>query len=424
MIILVTFILLLNLSNTFYQQESPLRESVENHNMINSDRINLIFLDNYVQESYKNYFNFIFKQLIGWDGPFFAKHEENKVLINYGFFGTDPVRNYKDKFNIWLIDDKTSISNLPLNNKVVIKMNLNNSSVSASSSEFVSDSEQKSFKSVTMDDLFNIDSIFKISKTLNHELGHALFNLNDEYFIKSNDLNINENYNLPARSLYDKYIQNSPNCALNLISAKEKWGKYIGKVDSFYYEIQDDLKKFNINHESGFDEESFRLISGVPFSCDSGTNSLVVDDKKHFKPTFTSYMDTEYNRFSTFKYVYGEVNKQTAIKILESYKGTGRSIPFSKLELSQDNYEKVKSNSIYSLEMKKREQLGIKLACFYCYEEEKTDEQLFIPYKNGVVFLIEKKYLYYIFTYIDLIFILYLLSHLSQPTLQQTKTSQ
>ena len=346
---------------------SILKELIPNHNKLNTDRINLIFASRYEVKSESDYYLGSIRKLIGWDGPniTIADNPDKNLKLNYGFFATDPIREYKDKFNIWYTDNKDEIYSLKINRKVLMlsDFSVKNGGHGYGSSNERIDKNPNTFREATSGDSFGVNTQANNAFTLSHELGHVLFGFDEEYLKYKGDTP-DEDKLEPTPEIEERIKKDIPNfqkanCALTEGDANKKWGDLSGDVDSFYDEINNDLNNLGIKKPQGeFSRDDFK-IGNIPFRCaflwEVSSGRYIYN----FKATQNSIMNSYINK-SNFNNIWGSSNKRIIIEILNNIKGTGNKIAYDKNSLNKVNLEKVKNSTLYDLDFKEKEELGIK----------------------------------------------------------------
>ena len=137
--------------------------------------------------------------------------------------------------------------------------------------------------------------------TLVHELGHALFDLRDEYVEFGDDVFTRFGY---------------PNCASSVEEAERWWGDLIGQVDPFYYEYATTLDDLGIFHSPSIEDE---LRTGfVEGGCYGQGDEAI-------RPTSDSLMNSQVP-------VLGSVNRLRVEEILDLFSGR-RSLSWDELVL-------------------------------------------------------------------------------------------
>jgi hypothetical protein len=327
-----------------------LNEVIPGHNILNSkDRINLVFTTVDDDDKFKQYLFDNLSNIIGWNGKYFFQDTDNRVDIAYNFFAIDPIRKYKNRFNIWYVPNGERIYDTKqvynkLENHVEITINNNYNYTEGRSSlwernigksiETPSQDVKNSKMKATIDlnlNLQAINSVNYIGKTLTHELGHALFKFRDEYFneeylykrdaVKPTDI---------SQELMTQEINVGSNCAVNNEEGRSKWDKHIGSVDSMIKEMNIDYgyagltKKINIeDSEIGYYPVKY---------CVAGVSNSAIDKLGIVVPTKNSIMTVGNKSVSAW----GNPAKEYINNFFTTtIKGEGEPIPYVEKYLSK-----------------------------------------------------------------------------------------
>jgi hypothetical protein len=355
---------------SFIERQKHLLEVFPNHNNPNSDRINLIFVINSQDSNYRSYIKSILPDLLGWNGIKLSKDYGENLTLNIGLFATDPIRNYKDKFNIYLLDDIYKINQINdrsfgLSKEVRINIYKSVESDPQDSGSYEIKDISIVSKAKFEDQIrlgINTDEFIKTTQSwsniLTHELGHNIFNLADEYkkSIKLSASTTNgEDIQKDAR-LSKELIKKTYNCANNLEEAQSKWGQYIGQVDPEFYYLKSQYQKID-SKAFKFEvlEDRYRIKS-TPHYCNSEISDARDESSEpNFKPSETSLMDY------TGLPIWGSYNRKQVETILNAIPGTGKPIESIRTDFTQDEINLVRSQSYTQLEIEQRRRLGLEV---------------------------------------------------------------
>jgi len=253
-------------------EEKIIVELIPGHNNSNADRINLVFVG--IGYDNMNQFLTVANRDIAYDGNAIIDSLSIEK-IKLGLFAIEPFKSNKNKFNLWYYPqiwvgpsngipspfafiqkyrDEPSAGKKDFGLKYVSYMFFTNP-----------DAEPQSFaipgNITSLNKLIKEDIIFGYSALLRypniddgmpvlaHELGHALFNLRDEY-------------TRVGAEFPDKY---GFNIARSLNEAEQLWGNSYGEIDNFYYEWK------NLMIDNGFwiDKSKPKFVSYDPKIGDS-----------------------------------------------------------------------------------------------------------------------------------------------------------
>jgi hypothetical protein len=341
---------------------NKLNEVIPNHNVISDDRINLVFTTVDDDPRYAQFVGDNLIELIGWNGVYLAQESSlSKAKLQYNFFATDPIRDYKNRFNIWFVPNTPEIyptlqviQKSKLRNRVDItfdnsccgglasKWGRNGQSLES----FTPETNNPTFKSV-VDIQFPINSIDYISttgKTLTHELGHALFRFADEYYIPDYYKDREDRYyNKIKLDILTQETNLSANCALNNNEGRAKWAKHIGSTDPMVYEIQQD--HINTGIEDKQKIEDYKVDYYPVLFCVNRVQNDEADKIGIIVPTRNSIMaNNDNNRYM----VWGNVAKEYINNFFETtIKGAGQAMPFVKNVITKADKEQLES-TLYS----------------------------------------------------------------------------
>lgn len=217
-------------------------ELIPGHNRVDADRINLVFAG-WGWSDTKRLRSTALVHL-GWDGHVKLANLSGEIVPNgtipiIGIFGIEPWRSNRDKFNIWITDRTPAkpkswllasqvapVVDLP--DLVMITLALDGGVVSQTGlgqDFFIPDFPSRPTLRRKDDQPFsnavvNVSSKDPSNSAIEsaHELGHALFGLNDEYIgVDKADTT--------------KHPDQWPACAASEKSARAWWGKLIGRYD-------------------------------------------------------------------------------------------------------------------------------------------------------------------------------------------------
>ncbi|MFN8081711.1 MAG: M64 family metallopeptidase [Kineosporiaceae bacterium] len=219
-----------------------LTELVPGHNRVDADRINLVFAGWGWPDTKRLRATALLD--LGWDGHVHLVDRAGQIAADgtepiIGIFGIEPWRSHRDTFNVWLtdrspakpnswldVDPSQQVGDLPDLAIVTLAYDSGIRSVSGSTSNFfLPDFPSKPMLRRTDDQPFAGVLVDVSSKNPSgsavvaaHELGHALFGLNDEYIgVDKADTT--------------KHPDQWPACAASEKSARAWWGKLIGRYD-------------------------------------------------------------------------------------------------------------------------------------------------------------------------------------------------
>ena len=309
--------------------EPELRELVDGHNLLEADRINLVF----VGSGFASLTEFaeLARTLISYDGePLLVdlntgeltEEVGRSVDAEFGLFAIEPFRSMRDRFNLWYladqVPDRFSLRHGPDFDSEHLLDTLGLDALSTVTlvqqgpNEFLrSQAEQVSFTGAPgppeREELLFGSSFTAIrlgqryldADTLVHELGHALFDLRDEYVEFGDDAFTRFGF---------------PNCAESPEQAERWWGTLIGEVDPFYYQYVATLDGLGIDHSPGIEDDlRVGFITGGCYG----------QDDEAVRPTEDSLMNSQVP-------VLGSVNRQRVEEILRLFSGR-RTLTFGDL---------------------------------------------------------------------------------------------
>jgi hypothetical protein len=262
-----------------------------------------------------------------------------KSQIKVGLFAGEPLKSNKYKFQIYIIDSRLpTISStftfsqakkygIDTNQSTVININSTNGVGSSSAFRFrdiINPTKAQFSDARGIEDSTGTINLFygnsmqsnkgSILNTLNHEIGHAMFGLIDEYIINGDRAETKFGY---------------PNCATP--ENRDKWWpellgtkNYLGSLDPFYTEVANFYKSlpspitgFNnyleyMNSKKMFLPEYYTVLSGIKGGCFGPDTGASV--KEVYRPTVASTMNTNAG-------VWGAVNRKRVEQVLSLVTG-------------------------------------------------------------------------------------------------------
>ncbi|MBU1493049.1 MAG: M64 family metallopeptidase [Actinobacteria bacterium] len=261
--------------------------------------------------------------LLGFDGPTLLDYDGGVVdggevaMVEFGPFATEPIRSYRDRFNIWLLTDLLGDAHAmfwgePPNGLgfgadggVLPDAQITAIELLAAGEWSGSEAGFPSFTgaapgSPDREDLQFAGAYVALpqwtplaeSDTLTHELGHALFDLRDEY--TSLDRSIQHGY---------------PNCAPDLASAEAWWGDLAGEVDPWLDEYIAVLEAHGQFFGDAADLRASLAVGYVWGGCYGETGGV-----ESVRPTSESIMNGQTP-------VFGSVNRRRVEEILGLWSG-------------------------------------------------------------------------------------------------------
>jgi len=289
-----------------------------------ADRINLIFApwgwDDQVD------FEFVASELLSWDGNAYLVGEAGQIVVDQsqaigaelGIFAIEPWRSARDRFNVWATDvepempvswlnDGEAPFDLPDQSVVILafdphRFNPDLTSVAGLEVHFVGPEppSRPAAGNPFANAVVVIDSTFPASGLVDvpHELGHALFNLPDEY--------VGQRFGFDGRTDLSSW----PSCAEDRAEADEWWADLVGDVDPMVdiWAAEMDESGFPIGDPAGI--AASVTVSNVDQGCYGVTGSL--------RATFDSLMNNSIP-------VLGSVSRKWAMQILDLWGGAPRS---------------------------------------------------------------------------------------------------
>jgi hypothetical protein len=242
---------------TFQVGTGGLREAVAGWNRVDADRINLVIAGSGFEDA--DAVAAMADLLLGVGGPLLMTWEDEVLdpdsdqedvdLVVFGPFAMEPLRSAIDRFNIWVLEDVLAdpralfhtgfrpegTAGIDLPDVHVTTLHL-----LAAGQWTRSEAEWPSFTGGEPGDPVRDDLVFAGSyvalpfdaevweaPTVTHELGHALFDLRDEY--EEADRGVTHGY---------------PNCAPDRETAEEWWGDAVGEVDPWVEEYVEILERY------------------------------------------------------------------------------------------------------------------------------------------------------------------------------------
>jgi len=294
-------------------------------NDLEADRINLIFAP-WGWDAYDN-FEATAADMLSWDGNAYLISEAGAIVhdpldaveARLGVFGIEPWRSARNLFNVWITDvePETPVAwlnegeppfDLPDQSVMILawdadRFNPDLTSVAGLDVHFVGPGQPQ--RPLVGSPFANAMAVVPSTypalgfRTVPHELGHALFNLPDEY--------VGEQLGFDGR----ENLSSWPSCAEDKAEADEWWGDLIGDVDPMLDIFLAELE------EAGLPSQFPRTLwveSVEVSSVDGGCYG--VDGS--FRATFDSLMNNS-------PPILGSVNRRWAEEILDLWEGAPRS---------------------------------------------------------------------------------------------------
>ncbi len=293
-------------------------------NVLDADRINLVFApwgwDEFAQ------FEAVASNTLSWDGATYWVGESGDIVFDaadavgaqLGVFGIEPWRSAQDRFNVWITDVEPETPTAWLNigdpsfelsDQSVVTLaldaHLDNpdlTSVAGQRVHFVGpDPPSRPLVGspfanlvVVIDSAYPADGLLHVP----HELGHAMFNLPDEY--------VGQQLGFDGR----EDLSSWPSCAESDEEAEAWWGDLAGSVDPMVdlWITQMDEAGFPVFDPGTL--EANVAVSNVDGGCYGVAGSI--------RATFDSLMNQNIP-------VLGSVNRRWAEEILDLWEGTPRS---------------------------------------------------------------------------------------------------
>jgi hypothetical protein len=376
---------------------NKLNEVIPNHNKISDDRINLVFTTVDDDPRYAQFIGDNLVDLIGWNGVYITQDSTlSKINLQYNFFATDPIRNYKNRFNIWFVPNtpevyptRQAIKNSALRNRIDITFN--NSCCGGLSSlwdrnspsydVFLPETNNPTFKAA-IDIQFPIKDINYINttgKTLTHELGHALFRFADEYYVPDYYKDKEDRYyNKIKLDILTQETNLSANCALNNQEGKSKWVKHIGSIDQMVYEIKQDYTDTGIEDKQK--TVDYKVDNYPVLFCVNRVQNDEADKIGIIVPTKNSIMaNHEDNRYM----VWGNVAKEYINNFFATtIKGYGEEISYVKNIITKEDVIKFGSTLYSTKYTKLAENYGGKFNDGQTQEESRARTKKYLENTN------------------------------------------
>ena len=292
-------------------------------NSLEADRINLVFAswgwDDFAE------FERVARASLSWEGDAYRYGEAGEIGVDpvvaagaqLGLFGIEPWRSSRDKFNVWITDVEpdTPVSwlnegdppfDLPDQSVVVLALDagrFNPELTSVTGLEVHFEGPGAPTRPLVGDPF--ADSAVLVHSTypaiglrhLPHELGHALFNLPDEY--------VGSEFGFDGR----EDLSSWPSCAESAAKAHEWWGDLVGEVDPMVDIWLAELEEAGFpfyDPEVAFDAAEVANVDG---GCYGVSGSI--------RATFDSLMNDNFP-------VLGSVNRRWAQQILDLWDGVPR----------------------------------------------------------------------------------------------------
>lgn len=216
---------------------------IPGHNDLDADRINLVFAP-WGWEGTDG-FRQVVLMYLGWDGSAqfyddtgWPAEAADAVGADLGMFGWEPLRSNRDRFNVWLTDASPESpvgwlnglepEPISLPNMTVAIMALDPervlpsaNSIAGQQVEIFWPDPQRLSDDPFDNSMISISSSYPVGamRALPHEIGHAVFNLPDEYVGRAAGFDGNE-----RNSFY-------PSCPADQETALAWWGDRLGEED-------------------------------------------------------------------------------------------------------------------------------------------------------------------------------------------------
>ncbi len=301
--------------------DPALSELVTGHNRTDAARINLVFVGSNLSSDLPVVD--LATDLLTIGAPAVLDFENRLSLLDdetdprsvsqifFGPFATEPLRSSVDRFNLWyldadLVDERALFHNsdpefsrgdelagFDLPNTAIVTLHLRPNGISGRSEswwtsfrgrEDVPTRDEMVFAGAYVS--FNAEAPMWAASTLTHELGHALFDLRDEYVEDE-------------RSTQYGY----PNCAESYEQAEEWWGELEGRVDPFVSEYTTVMQELNFwVPDSLVDDVTVGFVEGGCY----GSGGLAV------RPTVDGLMNSEIP-------IFGAVNRARIEDLLDNF---------------------------------------------------------------------------------------------------------
>ena len=265
------------------------------------------------------------EQLLSWggtallvdDGGAITTDPSAAVAAQLGVFAIEPWRSSQDKFNVWITDvePETPVAwlnegeapfDLPDHSALVLALDahrFNPELTSVAGLEVHFTGPEPPTRPLTGNPFANlvvvVDSAFPAAGLIDvpHELGHALFNLADEY--------VGQQFGFDGRSDLSSW----PSCAEDLDEADDWWGSLIGDVDPMADIWADEMERAGFPIPDTEEVAAAVAVSHVDGGCYGVGGSV--------RATFDSLMNSSIP-------VLGSVNRRWAESILALWEGAPR----------------------------------------------------------------------------------------------------
>jgi hypothetical protein len=258
-----------------------LKELFTGHNDTTIRRVNLVFvfLDSYYNEDNLEQSITNLKDSLTFNGePIRIKNEQGETVdLKYGMFAVEPLRSYRNKFNLWVYEDvHTYQVEVPkfvrgLRDTVIIYADSENDYQRGSAGGQIALSESQFNPENPPYILLNysfskpVDNFF--INTITHEFGH-LVGFDDEYVEYKNEEEQNwllSKYDELETNLFYLWnpdlLSEAYNCTLSQEVATQTWGDLVGQTDPFLEKIENDYKTLvtGENQNINIDYEARRI---------------------------------------------------------------------------------------------------------------------------------------------------------------------
>ncbi|NOX29571.1 MAG: hypothetical protein GXP35_05930, partial [Actinobacteria bacterium] len=312
---------------SFQVIDPKLVEIVPGHNRAEAERINLVFAGSGFPDGVKVVD--VARELLTTDGAVLDRYEggginvvddngatEGSLVadIVFGPFAIEPMASNMAKFNLWAIPDQIEDERAFFHNAdpefstgndldgfILGHVSIVNLHHQALGRYERSEAWWTGFRGATevpeLDDLdfagiyLAIDALQPLTaaRTLAHEMGHALFDLRDEYF----EVGRGTEYGFP-------------NCALGDEEATNWWGDQVGEIDPFVDEYMAVLDRYDWFYPDDIVQQlTVGEVGSVTGGCyDGGTATM--------RPTPDSLMNSEVP-------VFGAVNRLRVSQVLDQF---------------------------------------------------------------------------------------------------------
>lgn len=309
---------------SFQVIEPELRELIEGHNRVKASRINLVFAGSGFPDSAK--LVEVAVGLLSLDGPVpidvdgravgtTAEEVDPEQVFDlaWGPFAIEPLRSSKKLFNFWYIEDdirdvralfhnahpefarQDELAGFDLDHVSIISIDYETDGrygrSEANWTSFLLSEDVPRVNDVEFAGIYLwVDGFwpYGAADTLTHELGHALFDLRDEYSENTRDVQFGY-----------------PNCAEGLEQAFEWWGDDVGSVDPFVHTYIETQQRFGLWVPPDLVE---KITIGFELGgCYGGGEEVV-------RPSSDSIMNSETP-------VFGTVNRRRVEDLLDLFDG-------------------------------------------------------------------------------------------------------